>query len=161
MTSSNNQIHNDIMATGFKKRLPMLASEESYQNTTPDKKALIDAEAEAVHMILNGIGNDICSTMDDFPNEMWITIEHLQQGESINIQNAKTKLNIGKEIVKELSPLFESASEEDNDEEQAQRDKQIQKSLALIAKTFKNIYKPTNNLKTSLNTMNNNVDTSL
>ncbi|GKC88699.1 hypothetical protein Tco_1149348 [Tanacetum coccineum] len=26
MTSSNNQIHNDIMATGFKKRLPMLAS---------------------------------------------------------------------------------------------------------------------------------------
>ncbi|GJV23096.1 hypothetical protein Tco_1375791 [Tanacetum coccineum] len=155
MTSSNNQIHNDIMATGFKKRPPMLAP-ESYQNTNPDKKALIDAEAEAVHMILNGIGNDICSNVDDFPNvnEIWITIERLKQRESINIQNAKTKSNattktICKEIVKELSPSFESASKEDNDEEQAQRDKQIQKSLALIAKTFKNINKPTNNnLKT-------------
>nr|GFB57155.1 hypothetical protein [Tanacetum cinerariifolium] len=43
----------------------------------------------------------------------------------------------------------------------AQRDKQIQKCLALIAKHFKNIYKPTNNnLRTSLNTYNKNVDTS-
>ncbi|GKC14887.1 hypothetical protein Tco_1011669 [Tanacetum coccineum] len=53
-------------------------------------------------------------------------------------------------------------SEEDSDEERAQRDKQIQKSLALIPKHFKNIYKPTfNNLKTSLNTRNKNVDTYL
>ncbi|GKA02660.1 hypothetical protein Tco_0675441 [Tanacetum coccineum] len=259
-----------------------------------------------VHMILNGIENNICSTVDACPNakEMWIAIEHLQQGESINIQDVKTKLfwefgkftsmdgesiesyytifyrmmnklvrnklkvdnmqvNVkflqqlqpewsrfvtivkqannldnasyhtlfdilkqhqnevneihaeriarnanplalvaatqnyldeyhqtplapkpykprvpssrqttstrsnattkhkGKEIVKEPSPQFESASEEDSDEEQTQRDKQIQKSLALIAKHFKNIYKPTNNnLRTSSNTRNTNVDTS-
>ncbi|GJU25308.1 retrovirus-related pol polyprotein from transposon TNT 1-94 [Tanacetum coccineum] len=37
----------------------------------------------------------------------------------------------------------------------------MQKSLALIAKQFKNIYRPTNNnLETSSNTMNKNMDTS-
>nr|GEY23226.1 hypothetical protein [Tanacetum cinerariifolium] len=60
---------------------------ETYANTCPEKRKLIDAEAKAVHMILNGIGNDIYSTVDAYPNakEMWITIERLQQGESINI----------------------------------------------------------------------------
>ncbi|GJT54592.1 integrase, catalytic region, zinc finger, CCHC-type containing protein [Tanacetum coccineum] len=55
---------------------------------------LIDAEAEAVHMILNRIRNDIYSTVDACPNanEMWISIECLQQGDSINIQDVKTKL---------------------------------------------------------------------
>ncbi|GJZ35456.1 hypothetical protein Tco_0581273 [Tanacetum coccineum] len=44
--------------------------------------------------------------------------------------------------------------------EQAQKDKEMQKNLALIAKYFKKIYKPTNNnLRTSSNTRNKNVDT--
>ncbi|GKE43375.1 RNA-directed DNA polymerase, eukaryota, partial [Tanacetum coccineum] len=47
-----------------------------------------------------------------------------------------------------------------NDPEQAQKDKEMQKNLALIAKYFKKIYKPTNNnLRTSSNTRNKNVDT--
>nr|GFA29061.1 hypothetical protein [Tanacetum cinerariifolium] len=65
----------------------------------------------------------------------------------------------GKEIAKPITPLFETASEEDSDPEQAQRDKDMQKNLALIAKYFKKIYKPTNNnLKTSSNSRNKNVD---
>ncbi|GKA28354.1 hypothetical protein Tco_0714522 [Tanacetum coccineum] len=45
--------------------------------------------------------------------------------------------------------------------EQAQRDKDLQKNLALIAKYFKKIYKPTNNnLRTFSNSKNKNVDTS-
>ncbi|GKF21486.1 hypothetical protein Tco_0070124, partial [Tanacetum coccineum] len=57
-------------------------------------RALIDAEAEAVHMILNGIGNDIYFTVDDCPNakDMWIAIECLEQRESINTQDVKKKL---------------------------------------------------------------------
>ncbi|GJT21841.1 hypothetical protein Tco_0891778 [Tanacetum coccineum] len=44
--------------------------------------------------------------------------------------------------------------------EQAQRDKDMQKKLALIAKYFKKIYKPTNNnLRTSSNSKNKNMDT--
>ncbi|GJY23276.1 hypothetical protein Tco_0396934 [Tanacetum coccineum] len=67
-----------------------------------------------------------------------------------------------KEIAKPITHPSESASEEDNDPKQAQRDKDMQKkNLALIAKYFKNIYKPTNNnLRTSSNSRNKNVDTS-
>nr|GEV36739.1 hypothetical protein [Tanacetum cinerariifolium] len=65
-----------------------------------------------------------------------------------------------KEITKPITPPSETGSEEDIDLEQAQRDKDMQKNLALIAKYFKKIYKPTNNnLKTSLNSKNKNVDT--
>ncbi|GJU51492.1 integrase, catalytic region, zinc finger, CCHC-type containing protein [Tanacetum coccineum] len=184
-TSTNNsQMHNDIMAAGSKERPSMLAlvlaegdnpgqprvvREETYVNTTPENNKFIDAEAEAIHMILNGIGNDIYSTVNACPaaREMWLAIERLQQGESINKQDVKTTLthattrNKDNEIVKPPSPPSESTSEEDSDEEQDQRDKHIQKSLALISKHFKNIYIPTNNnLRTSSNTGNKNVDTS-
>ncbi|GJQ98830.1 retrovirus-related pol polyprotein from transposon TNT 1-94 [Tanacetum coccineum] len=74
--------------------------------------------------------------------------------------NASTKFK-GKEIAKPITPPSESASEEDSDPEQAQRDKDMQKNLALIAKYLKKIYKPTNkNLRTSSNSRNKNVDTS-
>nr|GEZ60658.1 hypothetical protein [Tanacetum cinerariifolium] len=66
----------------------------------------------------------------------------------------------GKEIAKPITPPSKTASEEDSDPVQAQRDKEMQKNLALIAKYFKNIYKPTNNnLRTSSNSRNKNVDT--
>nr|GEY62156.1 copia protein [Tanacetum cinerariifolium] len=66
----------------------------------------------------------------------------------------------GKEIPKPITPPSETASEEDNDLEQAQRDKDMQKNLALISKYFKKIYKPTkSNLRTSSNSKNKNVDT--
>ncbi|GJV96783.1 hypothetical protein Tco_1548360 [Tanacetum coccineum] len=208
--------HQETPQDGDRPRVPGFTQKETYANTGLENKKLIDTKAEAVHMILNEIvlseilyhftriiikrwknsrereiGNDIYSTMDACPNikEMWIAIERLQQGESINIQDVKTKLlwefdkftsmdgesiesyhtrfyrmmnemNKGKEIVKQPSRQSESASEEESDEEHAQRDMQIQKSLALIAKHFKNIYKPTNNIITLSNTKNKNVDTS-
>nr|GEV35669.1 retrovirus-related Pol polyprotein from transposon TNT 1-94 [Tanacetum cinerariifolium] len=65
----------------------------------------------------------------------------------------------GKEIAKPTTPPFETASEEDSDPEQDQRDKDMQKNLALTTKYFKKIYKPTNNnLKTSSNSQNKSVD---
>ncbi|GKF38927.1 hypothetical protein Tco_0118988, partial [Tanacetum coccineum] len=66
----------------------------------------------------------------------------------------------GKEIAKPITPPSESASEEDSHPEKAQKDKDMQKKLALIVKYFNKIYKPTNNnLRTSSNTRNKNVDT--
>ncbi|GKC46120.1 hypothetical protein Tco_1063842, partial [Tanacetum coccineum] len=56
-----------------------------------------------------------------------------------------TNRHKGKEIAKPITPLSESASKEDSDPEQAQKDKEMQKNLALIAKYFKKLYKPTNN----------------
>nr|GEV45896.1 hypothetical protein [Tanacetum cinerariifolium] len=65
-----------------------------------------------------------------------------------------------KELAKPITPPCESAFKEDSDPKQAQRDKDMQKNLALIAKYFKKIYKPTNNnLRTSLNSRNKNMDT--
>nr|GEZ40498.1 hypothetical protein [Tanacetum cinerariifolium] len=68
----------------------------------------------------------------------------------------------GKEIAKPITPSSETASEEDRDPEEAQKDKDMQKNLVLIEKYFKKIYKPTNNnLRTSSNSKNKNVDTTL
>ncbi|GKB72354.1 retrovirus-related pol polyprotein from transposon TNT 1-94, partial [Tanacetum coccineum] len=191
---------------------------ETLLNISPENKAHYDAKKEATHLLLTRIGDEIYSTVDacKITHEMWITIESLQQGESLNKQDVKTINEIhaekitknanplalvaaaqqypntyyqapkshkayaptskqssstryhattrykGKEIAKLITPPSESASEEDSDPEQAQRDKDMQKNLALIAKYFRKIYKPTNNnIRTSLNTRNKNVDTSL
>ncbi|GKG14091.1 hypothetical protein Tco_0351051 [Tanacetum coccineum] len=76
------------------------------------------------------------------------------------IREGPTRYKGKDEIAKPITPPSESASEEDSDPEQAQKDKQMQKVLALIAKYFKKIYKPTNNnLRTFSNTRNKNVDT--
>nr|GFA05615.1 hypothetical protein [Tanacetum cinerariifolium] len=54
----------------------------------------LNAEAEAVQIILTGIDNYIYSTVDACPNacEMWKAIERLKQGESINVQDLETNL---------------------------------------------------------------------
>ncbi|GJX05549.1 retrovirus-related pol polyprotein from transposon TNT 1-94 [Tanacetum coccineum] len=79
---------------------------------------------------------------------------------SLPTRSYATTRHKGKEIAKPITPPSESASEEDSDPEQAQKDKEMQKNLALIGKYFKKIYKPTNNnLRTSSNTRNKNVDT--
>ncbi|GJY96098.1 hypothetical protein Tco_0512459 [Tanacetum coccineum] len=66
----------------------------------------------------------------------------------------------GKEIAKPVIHQSESVSDEDSDPEQAQRDKEMQKNLTLLAKYFKKLYKPTNNnLRTSSNSRNQTEDT--
>nr|GFC13800.1 hypothetical protein [Tanacetum cinerariifolium] len=54
----------------------------------------LNAETEAVQIILTRIDNDIYSTVDTCPNacEMWKAIERLKQGESINVQDLETNL---------------------------------------------------------------------
>ncbi|GJY13153.1 hypothetical protein Tco_0382462 [Tanacetum coccineum] len=200
---------------------------------SPEYKEHYLSKKEAMHLLLTGIRDEIYSTIDTCKtaHDMWIAIERLQQGESLNIQDVKTNLfwefgkfishdggsmesyyfrfykmmnemirnnltvatmqvNLfdvlkqyqkkvneihaariaknanplalkGKEIAKPITPPSESNFKEDRDPEQAQRDKDMQKNLALIVKYFKKIYKPTNNnLKTSLNSKKKNVDTS-
>ncbi|GKB95091.1 hypothetical protein Tco_0981228 [Tanacetum coccineum] len=77
----------------------------TYKNICPKNHAHFDAEAKAIHMILSGIRDDIYSTVD-----LCIIAKEMSKG---------------KEVVKPLTSPFESAFDEDNDEEQAQRDKEI------------------------------------
>nr|GFA64894.1 hypothetical protein [Tanacetum cinerariifolium] len=78
---------------------------------------------------------------------------------SIPSRSHTTTRHKGKEIAKLITPPSETASEEDINAKQAQRDKDMQNNLALITKYFKKIQKPTNNnLRTSSNSKNKNVD---
>nr|GEU65149.1 ribonuclease H-like domain, reverse transcriptase, RNA-dependent DNA polymerase [Tanacetum cinerariifolium] len=59
---------------------------ENYKNVSQDIRDQLNAEAEAVQIILTGIDNDIYSTVDACPNacKMWKSIERLKQdGESL------------------------------------------------------------------------------
>ncbi|GJW91947.1 hypothetical protein Tco_0169500 [Tanacetum coccineum] len=262
-------------ATDESPEVPERTTLETFSNLSPENKAHYEAEKKAIHLILTGIGDDIYSTVDacKTTHDMWVAIERLQQGESLNKQDmmnemvrnqlevATMQVNVqflqqlqpewsrfvtivkqtqeldtisyhklfdilkqyqkevneihaekitrnvnplalvaatqpyqetyyqapkpqksyapptkqssttkshdstrhkGKEIAKPITPPSESAFEEDSDPEQVQRDKDMQKNLALIAKYFKKLYKPTNNnLRTYSNSRNKNVDTIL
>ncbi|GJV24928.1 hypothetical protein Tco_1377623 [Tanacetum coccineum] len=67
---------------------------ETVLNMTPENKEHFLSEKEAIFLLLTGIGDDIYSTVDacKTANEMWIAIERLQQGESLNVQDVKTNL---------------------------------------------------------------------
>nr|GEX36508.1 hypothetical protein [Tanacetum cinerariifolium] len=67
---------------------------ETYKSVTQEIRDQLNAEAEAVQIILTGIDNDIYSTVDACSNscEMWKAIERLKQGESINVQDLETNL---------------------------------------------------------------------
>ncbi|GJS16603.1 retrovirus-related pol polyprotein from transposon TNT 1-94 [Tanacetum coccineum] len=287
-----------VAATVNSPEVPQHDEAETIHNMSAENKLYFQAEKEAIFLLLTGIGDEIYSTVDacNTANEMWIAIERLQQGESLNVQDVKTNLfwefgkftsrdgesmesyysrfyklmneltrnnlqvttmqvNVqflqqlqpewsrfvtvvkqskeidtisyhtlfdilkqyqnevndiraeriaksanplallaaaqpysdnyyqapkpqrsnatssstrpsastrhkGKEIAKPVTPQSESVSEEDSDPEQAQRDKDMQKNLALLAKYFKRLYKPTNNnLRTSSNSRNKTEDT--
>nr|GEW71563.1 hypothetical protein [Tanacetum cinerariifolium] len=67
---------------------------ETYKNVSQDIRDQLNAEAEAVQIILIGIDNDIYSTVDACPDvcEMWKAIKRLKQGESINVQDLETNI---------------------------------------------------------------------
>ncbi|GKC14659.1 hypothetical protein Tco_1011441 [Tanacetum coccineum] len=48
-----------VPAEGDNQGQPHVVIEETYINTIPKKIKLIDVEAEAIHIILNGIGDNI------------------------------------------------------------------------------------------------------
>ncbi|GKE30678.1 hypothetical protein Tco_1446062 [Tanacetum coccineum] len=61
---------------------------------SPENKDHYQSEKEAIHLLLTRIEDEIYSTVDacKTAHDMWIAIERLQHGESLNIQDVKTKL---------------------------------------------------------------------
>ncbi|GJR50192.1 hypothetical protein Tco_1400713 [Tanacetum coccineum] len=140
-------MHNDIMAAGFRDRPPILATgryaqwqspkpatttEEAvpehtivktYKNVTPEKHAYFDVEAEAIHMILSEIGDDIYSIVDacTTATEMWIAIK--RYGESIEsyysrfykMMNEMQTANLDKESYHKLFEIRKQYQNEVND----------------------------------------------
>ncbi|GJS76271.1 hypothetical protein Tco_0726152 [Tanacetum coccineum] len=116
-STTGSQMHNNIMAADSRDCPPMLASGRyaqwqsrfmRYVDTKPNGEALrkcilqgpykisniIIQEKKAIHLLLTGIRDDIYSTVDacKTAHNMWIAIERLQQGESLNKQDVKTNL---------------------------------------------------------------------
>ncbi|GJZ25987.1 hypothetical protein Tco_0570240, partial [Tanacetum coccineum] len=79
-------MHNNIMAAGSRDRPPMLAIGRYAQ--------IISSKKEAIHVLLTGIRDEIYSIVDacKIAHDMWIAIERLQQGESLNKKDVKTSL---------------------------------------------------------------------
>nr|GEU39039.1 hypothetical protein [Tanacetum cinerariifolium] len=153
-----------VAVTDDSPAIPEHITVETPMNMSPTNKAHFKAEKEAIHLIFTGIGDEIYSTVDacQTAQEMWEAIERLQQVNVQFLQQLQPEWSRykGKEIAKPITPPFETASEEESNPEQAQRDKDMQKNLALITNYFKKIYKPTNNnIRTSSNSRNKNVDT--
>ncbi|GJR67770.1 retrovirus-related pol polyprotein from transposon TNT 1-94 [Tanacetum coccineum] len=75
-TQTSNALHNAIMVASGK-IVPLMLS--TAEKTVP---------------VIEGIDNDIYSTVDAYPNacKIWKAIKRLQQGESINVQDLKTNL---------------------------------------------------------------------
>nr|GEX55505.1 hypothetical protein [Tanacetum cinerariifolium] len=120
----------------------------TYKNVSQDIHDQLNAEAEAVQIILTWIDNDIYSTVDACPNacEMWKAIER----------------NRGKTIVNSPSPIYDQEPSVVAEDNEMKKDKEIDKLMALISLSFKKIYKPTNNnLQTSSNSSRANQDNSL
>nr|GFB31086.1 hypothetical protein [Tanacetum cinerariifolium] len=113
-TQTSNTLHNAIMEAGSKDRPPMLTPDtevpisegspdirtesqmETYKTVSQDIRDQLNAEAEAVQIILIGIDNDIYLTVDACPNacEMWKEIERLKQvNMSLTDINASLTLN--------------------------------------------------------------------
>ncbi|GJT85598.1 integrase, catalytic region, zinc finger, CCHC-type containing protein, partial [Tanacetum coccineum] len=131
---------------------------ENYKNVSQDIRDQLNAEAEAVQIILIRIDNDIYSKVDACPNacKMWKAIERLKQGESINVQDLETNLFWG-----ELEIHITDEWQRFTEDEEMSKEKEIDKLMALISLSFKKIYKPTNNnLRTSSNTSRANQDNS-
>ncbi|GJV02231.1 hypothetical protein Tco_1335800 [Tanacetum coccineum] len=151
-----------VLATYDTPAVPDRTAVETLLTMSPENKAHYESENEAIHLLLTGFGDEIYSTVDacKTAHEMWIAIERLQQGESLNIQEVKTNLfwEFGNSLLRmesqwsHITPVILTS----------QKDKEMQKNFALIAKYFKKLYKPTNNnLRTSSNSKNKNVDNSL
>nr|GEY27665.1 hypothetical protein [Tanacetum cinerariifolium] len=67
---------------------------ETLLNMSPKNKEHYQSKKEEIHLLLTGIGDEIYSTVDacKTAHEMWIAIERLQHGDSLNIQDVKTNL---------------------------------------------------------------------
>nr|GFA08228.1 hypothetical protein [Tanacetum cinerariifolium] len=126
-------------------------------NMSLKNKAHFKSKKEAIHLILTGIGDEIYSTVDACKTTHEIIakdanplalVATAQPNQDSYYQTPKsqksyaptskallptrsheTTRNKGKEIAKPITPPSESASEEDSDPEQSQRDKDMQKNL--------------------------------
>nr|GEU44432.1 integrase, catalytic region, zinc finger, CCHC-type, peptidase aspartic, catalytic [Tanacetum cinerariifolium] len=149
-----------VAATDDSPAIPEYTTIETPMNMSPKNKAHFQAEKEAIHLILTGIGDEIYSTIDACQTAQELLARNAnplalvataQANQDPYYQTSKshkshapsskpliptrshtTTRYKGKEIAKPITRPSVTAFEEDSDPKQAQRDKDMQKNLALI-----------------------------
>nr|GEW20671.1 retrovirus-related Pol polyprotein from transposon TNT 1-94 [Tanacetum cinerariifolium] len=129
---------------------------ETYKNVSQDIRDQLNAEAEAVQIILTGIDNDIYSTVDACLNAfLTSTTTRMAKITTRCYQEQK------KSIVNSPQPIYDQEPSMVAEDDETSKDKEIDKLMALISLLYKKIYKLTNNnLRTSSNTSRANQDNS-
>ncbi|GJR91391.1 integrase, catalytic region, zinc finger, CCHC-type containing protein [Tanacetum coccineum] len=185
-TNTSSALHNAIMEVGGKDRPPMLAPgnyNEPYKYQmianpdTPARPGIDGAPPIRPSRVVETYETEFRKftsrdgeTLDSYYLRFYKMMNNLVRNKcevtnhQVNVQfllqlKPEWQRNKGKEIVNTPSPTYDSELEIVSDEEATPRDKEIKKLMALISMSFKKIYKPTNNnLRTSSNTRNKNVD---
>ncbi|GJU81999.1 hypothetical protein Tco_1284364 [Tanacetum coccineum] len=173
-TQTSNALHNAIMEAGGKDRPPMLALAgindaikvtlfdvitnlywEFGKFTTRDGESL-DSYYSRFYKMMNELVKNQCEVTNHEVNVQFLLQLKLEC--SSTRPHAATR-NKGKAIRNHPSPIYDSEPEQVVDDETSSKEKKIDKLMALISMSFKKIYKPTNNnLRTSSNSRNTNVD---
>ncbi|GJY86482.1 hypothetical protein Tco_0500508 [Tanacetum coccineum] len=157
-------MHNDIMVAGLRDRPPMLATKryaqwqsrfmgyintkensvslrkcilkETFANMSAKNYAHYDAEAEAIHLILTGIKEDIYSAVDacTTARDMWVAVEILQQEWLRFMTVAKQTSDLDKDTYHKLFDILKQYQKEVN-EICAKKIARNANPLALVAAT--------------------------
>nr|GFA79270.1 hypothetical protein [Tanacetum cinerariifolium] len=139
-STSDSQMYNNIIAAGSRDHPPLLTPGR-YAQWRSHFMRYIDTKdnCEALKKCLEE-GPYVPSTVIIPAKPATKTSEAVEGHSEIetlaNISHTTTRFK-GKEIAKPITPSSELASKEDSDPEQAQRDKDMQKDLVLIAKYVK------------------------
>nr|GEX77491.1 Gag-Pol polyprotein [Tanacetum cinerariifolium] len=132
-------------------------------NMSPKNKAYFLAEKEAIHLILTGIGDDIYSTVDacQIAQEMWEAIKRLARNANplalvATAQADRDQYYQTSRSHRSSAPSPKPSIPSRSHTSTRHKDKEIAKPITPPSE----IYKPTNNnLRTSSNFKNKNVDT--
>ncbi|GJT63432.1 retrovirus-related pol polyprotein from transposon TNT 1-94 [Tanacetum coccineum] len=132
-----------IPATDDSPEVPERTAVETILNMSPENKAHYELEKEAIQLLLTGIGDEIYLTfLQQLQPEWSIFVTIVKQNHDLDTVSYHKLFNVLKQYQKEVNEI------------RAER-------IAKNAKTLALIYKPTNNnLETSSNSRNKNVDTS-
>ncbi|GJS29861.1 hypothetical protein Tco_0490481, partial [Tanacetum coccineum] len=175
---TSNALHNAIMEAGGKDHPPMLApvaegsSEtttegymENYKNVLQDIRDQLNAEAEAVQIILTWFVTLVKRSQElktvSYDKLYDILKQHQNEVNDIRAERLAPARNRGKAIVNSSAPIYDQEPATVTEDDEMTKEKEIDKLMALISLSFKKIYKPTNNnLRTSSNTSRANQDNS-
>nr|GEV64906.1 hypothetical protein [Tanacetum cinerariifolium] len=177
-SSTDSQIHNNIMAAGSRDRLPMLATRRypqwhsrllRYIDTRPNSEALRKCILSGPYKPKTILVQAVDATDDSLAILEHTTVEtpiNMTPENKAHFEAKKEAIHliltgIGNEIYSTVDAcqIAQKMWEAIKRLQQASA-RMVKKNLALIAKYFKNIYKPTNNnLRTSSNSRNKNIDT--